>query len=65
MTLAPGEVCIFESELERFDLARALVGLDVAQVDDEAVGELEERRHLVESHVPEVDARKLRNNNPV
>ena len=62
---APGKVAVLDPDVEGLDLVGALVGVDKAKEDLEAVVELKERRDLVERHVPEVDARKLEKINPI
>jgi hypothetical protein len=56
----PGVVGVLDPQLDGLHLARALVGEHPAEDDLEPVGELEQRRDLIESHVPEVDAGELK-----
>lgn len=55
-----GIVGVLDSQFHRLHFAWAFVGLDVAKEDFNAIVEVDEGRKLVEGHVTEVDARKLK-----
>ncbi len=55
-----GIICISDSHFEGFNFTGSLICFDLTEENFKSIRELKKRGNLVEGHIPEVDAGKLK-----